>query len=206
MEEKKNKRQQQATETRERIIQSALELFREKNHEDITIADICGAAGISNGNFYHYFSSKDSVYLFLIEEMDEQLEKEFDLGYMDRPLEGISVLIRNRIKRAQAWESTDKHLYMLGVMIKSRSKNCGEFPIKGETIFVQRLRLLVDKALEMGEIHPSHEPEQVVRAILQIFRGTVFDYNIQDEPYMVEEQTEAVLQLLFTALRLPREE
>lgn len=206
MEEKRNKRQQQAAETRERIIQSALKLFRERDHENITIADISKAAGISNGNFYHYFPSKDSVYLFVVEEMDEQLDKEFDASYMDSPLEGISVLIRRRIERTQSWESTDKHLYLLGIMIRSRSEHGSEFSVRGEGLFLQRLRLLVDRALETGKIHPSHKPEQVVQAILQIFRGTVFDYNIQDGPYKVEQQTEAILQLLFTALRLPKEE
>lgn len=47
--------------TRERILQKADELFYEGGFESTSFADIAGAVGISRGNFYHHFKTKDDI-------------------------------------------------------------------------------------------------------------------------------------------------
>ncbi len=44
------------------IIESAVGLFAEKGFAATTTADICRAAGISTGNLFHYFPSKQAVF------------------------------------------------------------------------------------------------------------------------------------------------
>lgn len=47
--------------TRERIEQKAHDLFYENGFEATSFADIAGAVGISRGNFYHHYKSKDDI-------------------------------------------------------------------------------------------------------------------------------------------------
>ncbi len=47
--------------TRERIEQAADDLFYENGFEATSFADIAGAVGITRGNFYHHFKSKDEI-------------------------------------------------------------------------------------------------------------------------------------------------
>lgn len=47
--------------TRERILESALELFREHGYDATTMRMIAEAAGVSLGNSYYYFPSKDHL-------------------------------------------------------------------------------------------------------------------------------------------------
>ncbi len=47
--------------TRERIEEKADALFYEAGFEATSFADIADAVGISRGNFYHHFKSKDDI-------------------------------------------------------------------------------------------------------------------------------------------------
>jgi AcrR family transcriptional regulator len=50
-------------ETRDRIYEAALALFRERGFESATMRDIAAAAGMSLGAAYHYFPGKDAIVL-----------------------------------------------------------------------------------------------------------------------------------------------
>lgn len=47
--------------TRERIVGKALELFRERGYDATTMRMVAEAAGVSLGNAYYYFASKDEL-------------------------------------------------------------------------------------------------------------------------------------------------
>jgi|SRR5687768_13092865 AcrR family transcriptional regulator len=47
--------------TRRQILDTALELFRERGFEETTIRDIAGRAGLSLGAAYYYFTSKEAI-------------------------------------------------------------------------------------------------------------------------------------------------
>ncbi|TRM10930.1 TetR/AcrR family transcriptional regulator [Lentibacillus cibarius] len=63
---------------KERIIQSAIEVFREKGLEKTKVSDIVKGAGIAQGTFYLYFSSKLSVMLSIAEVMTEKILVEIE--------------------------------------------------------------------------------------------------------------------------------
>lgn len=50
-----------STETRNRIVAAADKLFYESGYEHTSFADIADAVGISRGNFYYHFKSKDEI-------------------------------------------------------------------------------------------------------------------------------------------------
>lgn len=50
-------------ETRLRILNAALELFRVKGFWETTMREIAGAAGMATGAAYYYFASKDAIVL-----------------------------------------------------------------------------------------------------------------------------------------------
>jgi len=47
--------------TRDAIVEAALELFRERGFEGTTMRAVAERAGVSVGNAYYYFSSKDEL-------------------------------------------------------------------------------------------------------------------------------------------------
>lgn len=52
---------EQVTENRQRILDAAARLFRERGVEGVTVADVTRAAGLTHGAFYGYFKSKDDL-------------------------------------------------------------------------------------------------------------------------------------------------
>ncbi len=89
--------------TRERIEEKADELFYEAGFGATSFADIADAVGISRGNFYHHFKSKDDILDAVISRrlaatrrmLDEW---EVDATPKERILSFIRILITNRTK------------------------------------------------------------------------------------------------------------
>src|SRR5437764_1715220 len=52
---------EQAAQNRERIVETAAQLFRERGFEGIGVADLMKEAGLTHGGFYGHFSSKDDL-------------------------------------------------------------------------------------------------------------------------------------------------
>lgn len=56
-------REKQRQETRQRIYDTAMDLFTRKGFTRVSVDDICDKIGVSKGTFYYYFKSKDQVLL-----------------------------------------------------------------------------------------------------------------------------------------------
>jgi AcrR family transcriptional regulator len=67
----KNRPTPRAEDTRQRIYESALDLFREKGFEPTTMRDIAQKAGVALGGAYYYFASKEAIVLAFYQEMQE---------------------------------------------------------------------------------------------------------------------------------------
>jgi AcrR family transcriptional regulator len=53
------------TDTRERILAVASELFLDQGVESASVAEICKRSGVSNGSFFHHFPNKEELALEL---------------------------------------------------------------------------------------------------------------------------------------------
>jgi TetR/AcrR family transcriptional repressor of nem operon len=52
---------EQAVQNRERIVEAAAQLFRERGFDGIGVADLMKEAGLTHGGFYGHFSSKEEL-------------------------------------------------------------------------------------------------------------------------------------------------
>ncbi|UOA28629.1 TetR/AcrR family transcriptional regulator [Pseudosulfitobacter sp. DSM 107133] len=89
--------------TRERIEERADTLFYERGFEATSFADIAAAVGISRGNFYHHFKTKDDILDAVITRRlaatQAMLEDwEADAAPDARIISFIRILIANRAK------------------------------------------------------------------------------------------------------------
>lgn len=61
-------REEKNRQTRRRIMDSALKEFSEKGYAAGSVNAVCSADGVSKGIIYHYFNTKDDLYLACVEE------------------------------------------------------------------------------------------------------------------------------------------
>ena len=69
------KREEKTQQTRRRIMDSALDEFSRQGYGASSINTICSAQNISKGIIYHYFKTKDDLYLACVEECFELLTR-----------------------------------------------------------------------------------------------------------------------------------
>lgn len=60
---------------RQRIVAAADQLFYQQGYENTSFSDIADAVGISRGNFYYHFKTKDEILNAVIEHRVSDIEK-----------------------------------------------------------------------------------------------------------------------------------
>ncbi len=70
--------QTQKADIRSRIMSVSRELFTQKGFRGTTTRDIAAAAGIGLSNLYHYFSSKDELFVYLLKPTTDEMERLLD--------------------------------------------------------------------------------------------------------------------------------
>ena len=63
-----SRRERKKEETRRRIFETAISLFRERGYEATTVDDITERADVGRGTFFNYFPRKEAVLAYLSEE------------------------------------------------------------------------------------------------------------------------------------------
>ncbi|HXM43553.1 MAG TPA: TetR family transcriptional regulator [Bryobacteraceae bacterium] len=63
-----------SAETRARILDGAMELFRRQGFEETTMREIAAEAGVATGAAYYYFDSKDAIVLAFYDQSQQELE------------------------------------------------------------------------------------------------------------------------------------
>lgn len=66
-----------ADETRNRILDAALRLFRERGFAETTMRDVASAAGVATGAAYYYFRSKEELVLAFYMRTDQEAAEVF---------------------------------------------------------------------------------------------------------------------------------
>ncbi|QQY79268.1 TetR family transcriptional regulator [Keratinibaculum paraultunense] len=81
---------------KEKIIDTAYDMFIEMDYEDVTIRALAKAFDISIGSFYQYFHDKDDLYLYLMSTIEKKIyaahEQKYGYFLMDPnviPIEDI---------------------------------------------------------------------------------------------------------------------
>lgn len=71
-----NKRQQQAAETRDRMLTSARAVFAERGYQAASVGAITKQAETAHGTFYLYFKNKDDAFDQVLTSIQEQIKDE----------------------------------------------------------------------------------------------------------------------------------
>ena len=127
-------RQRRGEETRLRILQAAEACFAQNGHDATSVAEICKHTGLSKGAFYHHFSSKQALFIELLNRWLENLDMQFESA---------------RTEAKDVPEGLFRMAEMTGSIFQEAS---GQFPILFE-FWVQAVR---DPQIWKAAIAPYH--------------------------------------------------
>jgi Transcriptional regulator len=83
--------------TEKRIFDAALSLIKLKGYEHTTLVDICEAAEVSNGTFYHHFKSKEDLLISYIHQEETDIMNYYQSLQKDSYAETLQKVIKYQI-------------------------------------------------------------------------------------------------------------
>ena len=87
--------------TRELILEEALNLFSVKGYQSVTVKEIAHAVGIKDSSLYKHFASKQAIYDTLLEWMDQKFEA--TVAFYQLPQGEIESVAREYGRNDLAW-------------------------------------------------------------------------------------------------------
>lgn len=93
------------TETEERLEEAAVALFAKKWYGTVSVAEICRAAGLSNGVFYRYYKKKETLFRGILSKVLEMIRVAIEVPQNGGPCEQLRAFVNAIIDFS--WDHAD---------------------------------------------------------------------------------------------------
>lgn len=155
---------------RREILGAALACFARKGFHRTTTAEICAEAGISAGNLFHYFESKDAIIIAIVEEDRREVAATFEEALRAADLFGELLKLVDR----SIAEFADPDYIRIGMEIVAesvRNPRVSELVARNELEKKRALAKLLASARDRGQVVPSVDPAEGADWILLLLDG-----------------------------------
>ncbi|MBI5167849.1 MAG: TetR/AcrR family transcriptional regulator [Candidatus Eisenbacteria bacterium] len=167
-----SRRERKKEDTRRRIFEAAVSLFREKGFEATTVDEITEKADVGRGTFFNYFPKKDSVLAFLSEEKlivaEENLHE-----LLNAPSTAREKLIGLYCAAGAVYEQDlDLARYVFSEWLKR-----GFAPTQDVERRWQKITLdLIQQGLSNGELREDVEPLRAEAILSSVYVAAIFQF------------------------------
>ena len=175
------------SDARERLIAAADSQFRERGFEAVGVAQLCGAAGVNKGSFYHFFPSKREL---LLEVIDGAWDETGMLaGWEAEPPTRPVDQLRRYLQELFAYHYADREssgsvrgslLANLALELSTREP---EVAARLNEFFrreIAAFAVLLTKAADLGEVSIG-SPHQTARAVVGCLHGLLMLAKVRDD-------------------------
>ena len=177
--------------TKGKIVSAAWKLFYEQGYDKTTVDDIVEASGTSNGSFYHYFESKESLpasLSYLFDEKYEELTETMDpsLGVIEKLVfinQELFLMIENTV-------SIDILSRLFASQLVSGSERSLLDPTR---TYYKLLRQIVIEGQQQGLFREEFTTLDVTRAYAVFERGLMYDWCISGGNYSLAQYSAQLL-------------
>ncbi|WP_462410705.1 TetR/AcrR family transcriptional regulator [Neobacillus sp. Marseille-QA0830] len=180
------KRQQKAMQTKQRIIDTALELFGRKGFDCVSVDEIVKTSRTSKGAFYVHFNSKYEVLLEKFKEMDEFFAEYINtLPEETSNYEKILLFTESQLIYLRDCMGMDliRTLYMSALV-----PNQPKFLSNTDRHLFRIVHTFVHNGQETGEFKKNLSAQEITMLITRCMRGTLYDWALfGDELDLVKE-------------------
>ncbi|WP_312649382.1 TetR/AcrR family transcriptional regulator [Proteiniclasticum sp.] len=176
-------------EKRTKIIEEAVNEFRDNNYDAASINKIVERSGISKGSFYQYFNDKEDVYLYIMSLIAEKKIEYLTPSMMNFSQLGFYEALREMYRSAIQFALANPDYLEIGNrMMRDNSgmiqKLRSVFGSKGDDMFVTLLR----KGQESGEIRQDLDLQMAAKMLISMQMSIVEYYfeKHRDKGYSME--------------------
>jgi AcrR family transcriptional regulator len=148
--------------TRARLVEAAAAVFAEYGYNAARISDMVRLAGISQGNFYRHFQSKDEILLAVMEGPLEELRRSSSVH------SGAEVVLSDLVTANRAFFSAyARHRHVIRVMREAAATNpdFGRLWLKIRRGFVERTMHWLERLQAVGRLEAGANVELLAEAL-----------------------------------------
>lgn len=187
-----------AVNTKDKIQQIAIELFKEHGYENVTINQICSAAGITKRSFYYHYSSKAELLHGLIDMLGVQAENLMDSLAEQHTYVGTlwTLMSVYAIHSANYGPEIIRQLY--AITIQGETEENFPYSTYLYTTVVKTLK----NAREAGEIPNPVEAEDLAFALYHGFRSVSMTWASTGGAF---DEVEAYRSIFSATLGIPKD-
>lgn len=184
---------------RQQILQAAMACFTRRGFHQTRTAEICAEAGMSPGNLFHYFDSKDAIIEALIEEERREGAAIIDrLRRADDLLEGLYELIDTTL--ATLADPTEAKLSIEIAAEAMRNPRIATLFERSDLESREELTEILASAAASGQIDPGLDLPSPSGWLIALFDGMITRAAI-DPAFDVQAQTPTLRLLVSRFLR-----
>lgn len=180
--QKMTSRKKQAQRTRQKIFKKTMELGTKKGFSALKITDVCKAAGISVGTFYHYFTSLDAVFQEQYIAYDEFISK----AIREKPLSGASIDQMYQLFSLKYDYVSEQGVQFIVRQYSGQFKqidNGNTFFYSPERVMYKTLLNILQSGIANGELKAQLPAEFIANSLLIFSRGLTIDWALKNGSY-----------------------
>lgn len=188
-------------ETRERLFVAASRLMIEKGYPATSIDEICTAAGVTKGSFFHYFTSKDHLGRELLQRsLDDRVAEHERLAVEPDPLQRLYRLIDQMIRRVDEREVEG---CLLGVFAQELSRThpeIGRLCAGAFNTWIDGLTRDLEEAKARYAPHAAVAPRSLAEHLVAVVEGAFILARAHGEGRVLRESLQhfrGYLEMLF---------
>lgn len=167
-----SRRERKKEETRRRIFEAAVALFRTKGFEATTVDEITEKADVGRGTFFNYFPKKESVLAYLSEER-LALAEDNAAALLAEPAPARRKLIDLFLHAASAWE----HDVELSRFVFQEWLQRAFAPTAdAEKGWRKIVRALLEQGRLNGELRRDLDPARADAVLSSVYIATLFHW------------------------------
>jgi AcrR family transcriptional regulator len=178
--------------TREKLLETAIQLVNKEGMRYLTIRNICDEAGISTGSFYNLFEGKDDLIAYYLQSIFtsyKQQAEEVGTGYTS--LERIVLIYRFYIKCVM--ETGIEFITGLYSSVTNPAFNFMEREPEEELVLGQ-VRLDLEEGIKSNEIKSDVDVDEALLRIAIIITGSIYYWCAFDGRIDLAYQADSMLQ------------
>ncbi|GAA4597048.1 TetR/AcrR family transcriptional regulator [Planotetraspora phitsanulokensis] len=191
------------SDARDKILSAARTLIEQRGYTALGVAEICAAAGVPKGSFYHFFESKQALALTVINEhWTEQRRQWIELLGRDRPpLQRLRDLFEatETVQRVGQQDGGKVVGCLFGNLALELSTQADDVQRRLQEIFDAQIELIekvVAEAHERGETAATVDTHDAARSIVAQLEGRVLFAKLLNDPGQLEAMWRNCLALL----------
>ncbi len=179
----KDRQQEKARRSREKLLEAAGKLFSEKKISDVGVREIASAAGCTTGTFYHYFTGKDDMIDQLYQDHDIEMGRllhqwaQEQGPYCDKIRTFFAQTLSAAVL-ADGWEFTCYRIFQMRKHSDDRDR------------LYMGMQELIQKAIDAGELQTDASAKEINGYLFVVFRGVLYEWCLcpPEQIFLLDER------------------